>query len=409
MTQRILLYSPDLIGHPRIYCRVFSDILREKNCHVYVAMGFSKEHPLETCDDLLPLLDMPNVEILDLRTFSTENDSNLKANEIIRLQYSLNIDTTIFIEADKSKDEFHKIANGNAEALIGKNIGIFANSAEWIPGENFYTGLPIKIIAPTIRTTLGNIKRALFNRKQTAHYFFEKLIIGKKVLQEIWVKDERVSEKISDPVYWMPEISRPFYDDSDTADDYDIKREELSLFLSDNAGLEPALFFGDAAYYKGYDLFLCAIHPGRTYDSQQLSFFQHDVERIRALLKKQGRLYETNEYVHSQRLKQLYFSTINIYLTTHRLALSSSTVIQAAELGKPMLVPDRGLLGHRVKDNNIGLVYEYENVDDLSEKVKIMLNSSLDYFSQNSRLFWRPFSEENIARFVLERTIDDKG
>ena len=50
---------------------------------------------------------------------------------------------------------------------------------------------------------------------------------------------------------------------------------------------------------------------------------------------------------------------------THRLALSSSTVIQALELGKPVLVPDRGLLGHRVRTNHLGAVYRYEDLDDL--------------------------------------------
>ena len=145
-------------------------------------------------------------------------------------------------------------------------------------------------------------------------------------------------------------------------------RSEIECFLAsnrDNTG-SRALYFGDAAYYKGYDLFLefvaanpstCAIHAGESYDAQQRSYFRSDVEVLRAQLKSEKRLYETNAYVHTQRLKEVVFGSIRLYITTHRLTLSSSTVIQALELGKPVLVPDRGLLGYRVLKNNLGDVY----------------------------------------------------
>ena len=37
----------------------------------------------------------------------------------------------------------------------------------------------------------------------------------------------------------------------------------------------------------------------------------------------------------------------------------------AGQLGKPVLVPDRGLLGHRVRKNDLGGVYKYEDLKDL--------------------------------------------
>lgn len=164
---------------------------------------------------------------------------------------------------------------------------------------------------------MGNIKRRLFNRKQSAGFFFEKTIIASGVLDEVLVKDERLAAWRGPPVYWMPEISRPA-DTEETAEEaaeFVLRQAELKQFLSSNADREPVLYFGDAAYYKGYDLFLefvastpstCAIHAGRSFDAQQRSYFQFDVDALRRKLIGEGRLYETNAYVHSQRLKELF-------------------------------------------------------------------------------------------------------
>ena len=198
-----------------------------------------------------------------------------------------------------------------------------------------------------------------------------------------------------------------------------LQREgELRAFLAGNPGREPVLYFGDAAYYKGYDLFLqfiattpstCAIHAGRTYDTRQRGYFQHDVDVLRARLKREGRLYETNAYVHTQRLKELFFGTVRLYITTHRLALSSSTVIQALEMGKPVLVPDRGLLGYRVRTNNLGDVYAYEELSDLSRKAEILWRSDLARFTAPALSFWERFSDESIRDFFVRRLLGSKG
>ena len=149
----------------------------------------------------------------------------------------------------------------------------------------------------------------------------------------------------------------------------------------------------------------CAIHAGRTYDDQQRSYFRCDVETLRNKLTAEGRLYETNGYVHSQRLKELYFGSIRLYLTTHRLALSSSTVIQALEQGKPVLVPDRGVLGHRVSTNGLGAVYRYEDMGDLRHQAESLWRSDLARFKQPALAFWERFSDPAIQTFFVRRLL----
>lgn len=414
--KRILLYSPDVVGHPRVYCRVIADALADVPCELFIALGFSEETGLAESPDLHPLAARQRVDLIDTRNHSQMGKAHLTAEELLALQTHLNIGTTLFIEADKSNVEFIRIAEKQAAPLRGRNLGIFAYTSEWYPGEDSFTGEPRRLRAPTLRTTLGNIKRRIFGRKKSAKYFYEKIIMKAGVLDEILVKDERLSERFGPPVYWMPEISRPTEaaETPEEAAEYDRRYAELQAFLTSNAGLEPVLYFGDAAYYKGYDLFLqfvattpgtCAFHTGRSYDDQQRSYFKYDVEALREKLKSEGRLYETNDYVHTQRLKELYFKTGRIYLTTHRLALSSSTVIQAVELGKPVLVPDRGLLGHRIRSNNLGDVYKYEDIDDLRLKARKLWNSDLSQFDIPTAQFWSRFSDASVKSFFIERLI----
>jgi hypothetical protein len=410
---RILLYSPDVIGHPRVYCRVIADALASQTCELVVALGFTDQVTLDDSPDIQPLASRGGVHLMETRTFSRTGESHLTAEELVALQAHFGVDTTLFIEADKFNAQFRRIASGEAPRLRGRNLGIFANTAEWHPGEDSFTGERRRLLAPTLRTTLGNVKRALFNRKQTLPYFYEKIVLGARVLDEILVKDERLSEWRGAPVRWMPEISRPVPGPETTEEvaEYEFRKQELDAFLKANTDREPVLYFGDAAYYKGYDLFLefiastpsaCAIHPGRTYDDQQRSYFRCDVETLRNKLKAEGRLYETNGYVHSQRLKELYFRSIRIYLTTHRLALSSSTVIQALEQGMPVLVPDRGLLGHRVSANGLGAVYRYEDMADLRHKAESLWRSDLARFKQPALAFWERFSDQAIQSFFVQ-------
>lgn len=414
--KRILLYSPDVVGHPRVYCRVIADALASEPCDLVVAMGFTDEIGLKESPDVQPLALRPSVQLVDTRNFSRSGKPHLDAEELVGLQTHFGVDTTLFIEADKSNAQFVRIAAGDAPRLLGRNLGIFANTAEWYPGEDSFTGERRSLVAPTVRTTLGNIKRTLFDRKQFLSYFYEKTIIASKVLDELLVKDERLADWRGHPVHWMPEISRPAPapETAEDAAEFAQRHDELEAFLAANPNREPVLYFGDAAYYKGYDLFLefmastpsaCGIHAGRTYDAQQQSYFRCDVNSLRRRLTRDGRLYETNAYVHTQRLKELYFGSVRLYLTTHRLALSSSTVIQALELGKPVLVPDRGLLGHRVRANMLGEVYKYGDLAELRRQAEAMWASDLNRFAQPMASFWSRFSDAAIEGFFVRKLV----
>lgn len=414
--KRVLLYSPDVIGHPRVYCRVIADALAGQDCELTLAMGFTDAAGLADSPDLHPLVGRKGVTLLDTREASAYGKPHLSAEELVRLQRDIQVDTTLFIDADKSASDFRRISERAAPRLHGRNLGIFAGTAEWYPGEDSYTGKPLTLRAPTVRTTLGNIKRAIFNRTDTRAYFYEKVLIAHRLLDEIIVKDERLAQWRGAPVSWMPEISRPSAapETEQESAEYDHWAQRLDDFRQAHQGREPVLYFGDAAYYKGYDLFLefvarnpntFAIHAGRSYDPADAVHFKYNVEGLRAQLKAEGRLLETNAYVHTQRLKELFFGFVRVYLTTHRLALSSSTMLQALELGIPVVVPDRGLIGWRVKQHGLGGVYSYEDLDDLARVAGTLWNNDLSPYQAAARVTWEKFSDDAVSSFFRRRLL----
>jgi hypothetical protein len=410
----IMLYSPDLVGHPQVYCRVITDILIEGQCRVFLVIGFSKKRGVNEYPEILPFVNNEKVEIINSVQMSKKQDKFLSAEEIIDLQNRLKIQSTLFIEADKFREEFIRIWSDGAPRLLGRNVGIFSRTSVWCPGEEFRSGEKIKWYAPTIRGNLQKIKGALFHRNKTDRYFFEKIILKGRILDAILVKDERAVNFHGPPVYWMPEIYKTFdnFEGKEEKREYDEISQKYFSFLSRNKDKEILLFFGRGSRYRGYDLFLklvemdssvCGVNCGAEYRKDRGNDYEYDIESLRTKLLEQGRLFETKRYIESKKLIELFFSTTNKIVSTHRLTASSGTVLQALDFGKPVLVPNSGLLGYRVRKYKLGETYNYYlDINDLYKKwILFKKQPANDYLNAISQ-FMNKFSKEALTDCICK-------
>ncbi len=221
-----------------------------------------------------------------------------------------------------------------------------------VPGEDPYTGLREPWIGPTLRRTLGRMRRAIHQRGDSPRRFFERDILGRRVVDAVIVKDERILRHHGPPVHWMPEIYRVFDPRPEERRGADWERfaEPVQRFVARAGAENVLLFFGAAAWYKGYDLFLklardesstFALHAGArgTPDPR----YGCDLEPLRQELLRQGRLFEADTFVSSGDLMDLLFGGIARFVSTHRLTLSSATMLQALEKGNPCWLPPRVL------------------------------------------------------------------
>ena len=109
---------------------------------------------------------------------------------------------------------------------------------------------------------------------------------------------------------------------------------------------------------------LCA---GALGDNQQINEKLH-------LLVKQGKALLLNRYITDHE-EQLCFAACDAVLLPYIGHFGSSGVLsRATAAGKPILASDSGLVGTRVKEHNLGLLFQTDSVEDLNKQLIHMAN-----------------------------------
>ncbi len=396
-----------------MYCRVIGRALLDAGARLVIATGCRAERVAEEWRDLRPFLGECNARFVDTRAFSSVGDSQLSAENLVELQRAIGVDATLFIEGDHFESQFVRIGIGRAPRLLGRNCAIFNQTCRWFPGEDPYTGNVDPQSGSRILPTLRRLKRRVLHYRESPEFFFEEILVRRRVLDVIVTKDERVTQRFGAPFCWMPEIYRVFdiQEDERRGDDWERFAGPVQELLARSEAENVLLYFGTGTWYKGYDYFLrlatsdssiLAIHAGAPARKEANKSYSFDVSALRESLLAEGRLFETGCYVSSADLTGLLFGSIRCFVSTHRLTLSSGTMLQALEFGKPVLTPDRGLLGWRTREFGLGMTYGYQDADSLLAEWYAMKQASVDEFKARICSFMRSFSREAVERFFRE-------
>lgn len=411
---RILLYSPNLSGHPQVYCRVIADILRKHGATIYIATADIDDWA-NRWPDIGALANCASVHVISARSFSVTGTGYLRAEDLRRLQDELRIDATLFIEAEYFRPEFVRISKGEARRLLGYNAGIFGETTRWYPGEEFYSGKKIGILDGSPRKKLGTLKRMLLSPWTIDRFFFEDYLIGQRLLDAVIVKDERLAARYPGHVHWLPEIYRVF--DSTESDgekrEYDSTMPAISRYLEGHNPDNVLLFFGAGAWYKGYDHFVqlllrdqssIGVHVGSGIRHQRGKQFIGEPELGARKLISEGRLFATNRYVQGERLIRDVFRCARRFVSTHRLTVSSGTMLQGLELGLPVLAPASGLVGYRTRSFGLGRTYKYDDIEDLLQQWLSFRREPLAEYGDPIGAFMRNFGPVKIES-LLKKTV----
>ncbi len=408
----ILLYAPDLAGHPKVYCRVISRALLDAGHAVFILSPSGKRDWRSQYGPLRPLADEMRVTDVDVRQHTGGLPAVLTVEQMRVIQTEHHVDSTLFIEGDKWATQFRRIAAGNATKLRGRVCAICDRATEWYPGEDPYTGKTEPLIGPTIRQTVGRIRRRLLHSAQTPRYYYENVLLRSRVVDALIVKDERIAARYGSLVSWMPEIYKVFdtTEDERRGRDWEQFSEPIRAFVARAGADNVLLYFGTGAWYKGYDWFLrlalndadiFAIHAGAPDRREVGKPYAIDVDTARNELLRQGRLFETNAFVESMDLVDLVFASIARFVSTHRLTLSSGTALQALEQGKPVLTPDAGLVGWRTRKFKLGLNYPYASEDGLLEVWSRFREGTFDTSPGSIETFMQRFSRQATEGYFV--------
>jgi hypothetical protein len=395
-----MLYTAGLEGHRQLYCDVLADIFLELGYAVLIVGGVTDQR-VQKWQHIERYRHHPDVTIHDTGTSSFYGNKHLKVYEIIQLQTQYSVEASVFICGDELRSEFLAIGKAVAPRLAGWNTAIFGLTERWSAmrpiGE---PGLSVRQRIARLRDRVGPINP--YKR------FFEDILKKKHVLDMVLVKDERVAEQHGFPFVWFPDIYRPFnwQENDETAAEYNRIIPLYQHFLKQQASREVLLYFGTAAIYKGYNTLLrlaladgstCFVHCGSMGDDYATD---SEVLRAKAALSEQRRIFETPGRVESQRAVRFFFESTRRFVSTHTIFLSSGTMLQALDAGKPVLMPDCGLLRYRTIQYGLGRVYNPARFHDLLTQWGEFRNDSPAQYSNNISKYMENYSRANLLHTI---------
>jgi len=387
-----LIYSAGFDGHRQVYVFVLSHILGELKFNIFIAGNLTEK--ITTSLYIEKLQKDDRVTMIDTSSYA-QGGLEISAMEIIELQNKYNIELTVFAEADHHISLFNAQINCKRNKLYGKTIGIFLRPFYYYEKLSFLDKLRyIKHFTSRWRTD-----DRLFHGLLLKHH---RLLDSALYIDENFVAHHKLTQ-------WLPDVFQQF---AETLMRYEyieqrIWIDRLKEFTEKNKGLFIFLYFGTAQKRRGYDLLLkmaieqnaCFVHCGLRDEREK---YYYDVDGFRKILCDNERIMETDQYISDPITIECFFKSVSHLVLPYRSFYGSSGVmLQALTYGIPVLVPDEGIIGYRVKKNNLGLTYK-EDFNSLIEQYKKFKEISKKSFADSIDLYMHQQSVTNLKEVLVK-------
>ena len=372
-----LILSNSFDGHRQVYVYIFAHILNELGFKIFVA-GNLEEKILDSTY-LNMLKKDKSITFIHIGNY-TKDHSKISKNEFMELQDTCDADLTIFAEADGHIPLFNSQIF-NKRKFRGRTIGIFFRPFYFYEKLNFLNRLRF-------------IKRLPSRWKADDYLFHEHLLKRFRLLDCAMYLDEYFVSRHSNSQF-LPDVFQSYADIliKDENKDQRIWIEKLRCFKEKNQGKFIFLYFGTAAKRRGYDSLIkmaveydaCFVHCGLYYEKQN---FDLELSELKTFLQKSGRLFETNEYISDPLCIEYFFKSVDRLILPYRNFYGSSGVmLQALNFGIPVLAPEKGIMGYRIKKYKLGITYDDKNENNLKSNFDYFRNLDPKTFSNNIKSY----------------------
>jgi glycosyltransferase involved in cell wall biosynthesis len=345
------------------------------------------------------------VSVVDVSSFA-DHGHGISTVELAGLMQRCGAETVVLMEADDHLATLAGQVGRGTHRLPGRRVGLFIRSTNYAYP---HSG------SPSLRVRLGWLRRLPTQRRVWPRLFHEWLLPRERLLDAALCLDESFVLRHSATHSWMPDIFM-------TAPDVDTEGKEetrhhvdcsdellgaLHEFLEAHVGREVLVYFGTARVRRGYDTLLrlaverrgCFIHCGLA-DAREA--FVDDVAALRQSLSSRGALFETGAYVAGFRVAEAFLAAGACVVLPYRHHLGSSGVmLQALRAGRPVLVPNEGLMAQRVRENGLGAVYRPGDWIDLNRQYAALCRRSPEEFAPAIARFLEFFSREQVEAAIL--------
>ena len=128
-----------------------------------------------------------------------------------------------------------------------------------------------------------------------------------------------------------------------------------------------------------------------------------EFKALKNKLIQQQRIFEIDRWVSDQRIIDLFFESIKYLLIPYKNHYGSSgMMLDALSYGKPVLVPNTGLMSARIVDNQLGRTFKHLSYSSFCEQFHILRNEYQIYNKRTKEYYHHNFSQEKIFK-ALEK------
>ena len=387
-----LIYSPGFDGHRQVYVFVITHILKDMGFNIYIAGDTKLKISNSFYIDKLK----GESEITFINTSEyAKGGLGITSQDFLDLQNVLKTDLTIFPEADNHLKLFTSQIFKKKNKLRGRTLGIFMRP--------FYYYRQLGIL-----DKLKYLKHIPFRLRNDEYFFYDFFLKKFPILDAALSIDENF---VAHHPYlkWLPDVFQQYAESimKDEKSGEKIWIEKLNEFKEKNKGKFLFLYFGTAQYRRGYDILLnlaqktggCFIHCGLRDNNVK---FDYDTNNLRSSLKKDGHLFETNQYLADPLCIEHFFNSVSHLILPYREFYGSSGVmLQALDLGIPVLAPDAGIIGYRIKKHNLGITFKDQNIPSLETQFDHFKNMNPQSFRKSIHAYMNFQTKEQLKNVLV--------
>lgn len=382
-----LIYSPGFDGHRQVYVFVFTHILKGLGYKIVIA-GFQNES-FENSFYLSKIRKDPSISFIDTKAYHG-NGLSITHEEFLNLQEMVDADLTIFTEADNHISLLSSQTGIKAKKFKGRISGIFLRPFFFYQKRNWIDRLKY-------------LKNLPSNWRTDAEFFHSRLLKHCKIMDSALYIDEKFAGTNTKVYTSIPDVFQQYAEsllkESKPEDQEWVGK--LDEFLLRNPNRFVLFYFGTAQVRRGYEQLIrlavnhnaCFIHCGL---QDEKATGSKEIHALKQKLKDQDRLFETNQYLSDPACIERFFrSATHIVLPYQNFPGSSGIMMQSLEYGIPVLVPDYGIIGYRVKKHKVGLTYNPQAPNDLELRFKEFIQIEPSSFKKNIDEF---MSSQSVAK-----------
>jgi hypothetical protein len=396
LTPRVLIFSPALEGHRQVYCRVLTDILHDAGCAVVVAGAIGCLDAPARAAFSEKLRRRGPAELVDT-TALPRGGRDIGLDALSRLVREKNAHVTVLAEADDHLELLtRQMVPGRR--IPGRRVGIFLRGTRYV-----HVGRD----PDPWRNRLGRWRRGEVAWDSDPYTFHEHLMPRFGLLDAALCLDEVFVNSHGRPYEWLPDIYASFDDE-----DWSVNEDErtwlarLQEFCARERESPVLVYYGTAQLRRGYpvllrlavDLEARLVHCGAR---PRVDGADGEVEKLRRTLARRGALFETDTYLPSFGVAREFLRAAPCAVLPYRRHyVSSGIMLQALEAGRPVLVPDRGLMAWRTLKFQLGRTYAEGSFEALCRATTRLASEKPGAYATQLESFMTLFARERVAAAV---------